>query len=79
MDQDQVNLSKSQIEVCGAKQTNGADDASVASSGGLRVDVQEAHVLQEGVGHCSIQLLCLDEGRAQVLSLSVWHGESRVA
>ena len=46
--------------------TDGADDASVASGGGLRVDVQQAHVLQEGVGHGSAELLRLDEGGAHV-------------
>lgn len=50
----------------GSRRTNCADDASVACSDGLRVDVQQAHVLQEGVGRGSVELLCLDEGRAHV-------------
>lgn len=76
-----VNIKQiSKADACSVRQqTDGADDAGVAGGGGLRVDVQQAHVLQEGVGHGSVQLLRLDEGRAQVLSLGVRHGESRVA
>lgn len=46
--------------------TDGADDAGVACGGGFRVDVQQAHVFQESVGHGSVELLMLNEGRAQV-------------
>ena len=42
--------------------TDGADDASVAGYDWLLVDVQQAEVLQEGVGHGGVQLLLLDEG-----------------
>lgn len=54
--------------------TNGADDASVACCGGLGVDVQQAHVFQEGVRHGGVELLRLDEGRAHVERLWVRHG-----
>lgn len=53
--------------------TDGADDPGVAGDGGLRVDVQQTHVLQEGVGHGSVELLRLDEGRSHILSFSVGH------
>ena len=46
--------------------TDGADDAGVAGGGGLRVDVQQAQVLEEGVGHGGVELLRLDEGGAHV-------------
>lgn len=46
--------------------TDGADDAGVACGGGFGVNVQEAHVFEEGVGHGSVELLMLNEGRAQV-------------
>lgn len=42
--------------------TDCADDASVAGHSGLRVDVQQAHVLDEGVGHGGVQLLGVDDG-----------------
>lgn len=47
--------------------TNGGDDAGAASSHGLRVDVQQAEMFQEGVCHRSGQLLPLEEGSAQLL------------
>lgn len=47
--------------------TNGGNDAGTASSHGLRVDVQQAEVFQEGVCHRSGQLLPLEEGGAQLL------------
>ncbi len=53
--------------------TDGADDSSVAGNGGLWVDVQQTQVLQEGVGHGSVELLRLDEGRAHILRFSVGH------
>lgn len=46
--------------------TNGTDDPRVACSGGFRVNVKQAHMFQEAVGHGSIELLGLDEGRAHV-------------
>lgn len=46
--------------------TNGADDAGVACGGGFGIDVQQAHVFEEGVGRGSVQLLVLNEGGAHV-------------
>ena len=54
--------------------TDGADDARVAGGGGLRVDVQQTQVLQEGVSHGGSELLGLDEGRAHVHRLLLRHG-----
>ena len=47
--------------------TDGGDDAGTAGGHGLRVDVQQAQVLQEGVRHGGRQLLPLEEGRAQLV------------
>lgn len=47
--------------------TDGADDARVAGHGGFRVDVQQTHVLDEGVGYRSVELLGVDDGRAHLL------------
>lgn len=49
--------------------TDCADDASVARHSGLRVDVQKAHVLNEGVRHRSVHLLRVDDGRTHILCL----------
>lgn len=49
--------------------TNCADDASVARHGRFRVDVKQAHVLNEGISHGSMQLLGVDDGRTRVLWL----------
>lgn len=49
--------------------TDGADDAGVARHRGLRVNVQEAHVLQVSISHGSMQLLGLNEGRTHILRL----------
>lgn len=56
--------------------TDGADDAGVSGNGGLRVDVQAAHVLQEGVSHGSVQLLGLDESGPCIVVLrhGCWNG-----
>lgn len=47
--------------------TNCADDASVARHGRFRIDVQEAHVLNKGIRHGSVQLLGVDDGGAHIL------------
>lgn len=44
--------------------TDCADDASVARHSRFRVNVQQAHVLNEGVRHGSMHLLGVDDGRA---------------
>lgn len=49
--------------------TNGADDASVARDSGFGVDVEQTHVLDESVGHGSVELLGLHNGRAGFLCL----------
>lgn len=41
--------------------TNGANDAGVACSDWLLVNVQQTEMLQEGVGHAGVQLLALDK------------------
>lgn len=48
-------------------QTDCADDAGVARHSRFRVNVQQAHVLNEGIRHGSMQLLGVDDGRARVL------------
>lgn len=47
--------------------TNCADDAGVARHSRLGVDVQQAHVLDEGVRHGSMKLLGVDDGRSHIL------------
>lgn len=47
--------------------TNCADDARVARHSRFRVNVQQAHVLNESLGHGSMQLLGMDDGRAHIL------------
>lgn len=47
--------------------TDCADDASVTRHGRFRVDVQQAHVLNESVCHGSMQLLGVDDGRPHIL------------
>lgn len=49
--------------------TDGADDASVTGHSGLRVNVQQTHVFNEGVRHCSVKLLGVDDGGAHILGL----------
>lgn len=59
--------------------TDCADDASVARHGGFRVDVQQTHVLNEGVRHGSMELLGVDDGRACILCLQHdWIGVSGI-
>ena len=52
---------------------NGTNDASVAGRDGGRVNVQAAHVFQEGVSHGCMELLGLNEGSPR---FTVWlrHG-----
>lgn len=47
--------------------TDCADDAGVARHSGFRVDVQQAHVLNESVCHGSMKLLGVDDGGAHIL------------
>lgn len=47
--------------------TNCADDASVARHSRFRVDVQQTHVLDESIGHGSVHLLGVDDGRTHIL------------
>lgn len=47
--------------------TDGGNDARAAGCHGLRVNVQQAKVLEEGVCHRGRQLLPLEEGRAQLV------------
>lgn len=49
--------------------TNCADDASVARHSRFRVNIQQTHVLKEGVRHGSMHLLAVDDGRARILWL----------
>ena len=56
--------------------TDCADDASVARHGRLRVDVQQAHVLNQSVCHGSMQLLGVNDRRTHILCLR--HGCIRV-
>lgn len=49
--------------------TDCADDASVARHSRFRVDVQQAHVLDESVRHRSVHLLRVDDGGTHILCL----------
>lgn len=54
--------------------TDCADDARVAGHRRHRVDVQQAQVLQEGLCHRRMHLLCLEEGSARIRNLHLRHG-----
>lgn len=49
--------------------TDCADDAGVARHGGLGVDVQQTHVLDQSVRHGSLHLLGVQDGRAAIFWL----------
>lgn len=53
---------------CASRLTDCADDASVAWHRGLRINVQQTHVLNESVRHSSMELLGVDH------VLRLWHG-----